>query len=250
MTTINKKILLANGCSYTWGGGLEPFFQKYDDATLNNSLREKLVWPCYLGKMMNRDTVNLGMGCGSNERIVRTTIEWISQQSIETLTNTVAVIQWTEYFRGEYYISETYTDPLKYGHEVYTDNYENISKNWVLINGWGHSVTGKNKKSADRYLRSRIETYSSIQKLFEHIQHCLTLAYIFEKYSIKYCYWSFQGNILSWPPEYFSLIKDLNWIKHNNIVDFDIISKVNPHPSIEGHQQIAKIIYEWFENGK
>lgn len=248
--TINKKILLANGCSFTWGGGLESFFQKDDDDTLNDSIREELVWPHHLGKMLNRDTVNLGMGCGSNERIVRTTIEWISQQSPETLANTVAVIQWTEYFRGEYYIPYCYNDPLNYGHESYKFNFENTPERWVLINCWGHSAGKKDKKIANRTIRNKVETYSDIHKLFEHIQECLTLAYLFEKYNIKYCFWNYQGNISQWPSNFFNLIKDLNWYSYNNLTDFDIISKTDPHPNIDGHIQIAKKLYDWFIDEK
>ena len=248
MKILDKKILLTNGCSYTWGGGLEPFFNLHKNYDLNEKERLKLVWPHHLGLLMNRTPINLGMGCGSNERIVRTTVEWLSSQSLDTLNNTIAVIQWTEYFRSEYYIPKIYNSPFNTQHHGYNHNFENMSDRWVLMNSWGHSATDKNKKIANKVLRSKIETYSNIQKLFEHVQQCLTLAYLFEKYNIKYCFWQYEGNIHFWPQQYFNLIKDLKWLSYENFYDYEIIGEHDPHPSVNGHKQIAKKLHSWFKN--
>jgi len=62
-------ILLVNGCSFTWGGGLD----KQGD-----QVRETSVWSHHLGALMNAEkVVNLAAGCGSNQRIFRTTVDYI-----------------------------------------------------------------------------------------------------------------------------------------------------------------------------
>jgi hypothetical protein len=66
-----KKTLFTNGCSWTWGGSLEEYWETEED-------RLKLVWPHHLGNLLRADNVvNLSLSCGSNQRIVRTTLNWL-----------------------------------------------------------------------------------------------------------------------------------------------------------------------------
>ena len=58
-----SKTLLVNGDSFTFGDGLD------------NPSQE--VWATKLGNKLNMDVVNLGESGGSNQRILRTTTEWI-----------------------------------------------------------------------------------------------------------------------------------------------------------------------------
>ena len=57
------KTLLVNGDSFVFGDGLKN--------TIND------VWATKLGDRLNMDVINLGESGGSNQRILRTTTEWI-----------------------------------------------------------------------------------------------------------------------------------------------------------------------------
>jgi len=85
-------ILLSNGCSWTYGSGLD------------EGIREESVYSALIARTLNRKLVNLSKGCGSNQRILRTTFEWISKQNKSIWDNTLAIIQWTDESRYEYYV--------------------------------------------------------------------------------------------------------------------------------------------------
>ena len=74
--------LVANGCSFTEGYYL-------NDKTM--------AWPSLLGKMLNTDIHNLAVGAGSNDRIFRTSSQYLHlNQDIDFL-----VIGWTGLARSE-----------------------------------------------------------------------------------------------------------------------------------------------------
>ena len=95
------KTLFTNGCSWTAGGG----FDFADTKENTDNLLNNIVWPAQLGKKLGYDkVVNLAEGCGSNQRICRTTFEWVMKQTPETLKNTRIIIQWSCEDRFEYYV--------------------------------------------------------------------------------------------------------------------------------------------------
>ncbi len=230
-------ILFTNGCSWTWGGALEPYFNSDEE-------RLKLVWPHHLGKFINSEkTINLSMGCGSNSRILRTTFDWITEQSPTELAKTVAVIQWTEYSRYEYYIPNNEND-----------SYENIQDRWARIKIG--AVMSKYESStvlpiqANERARTRsnrrLETYTDIEGMYKHIAECDALGALFNRYNIKYYYWNFNNLIYSYPnKEKNYLLQNHKWLD-NGISNWDyerIHRKQDPHPSLTGHKQLAEIIY-------
>jgi len=81
-----SKTLLVNGDSFTFGDGLD------------NPSQE--VWATKLGNKLNMDVVNLGESGGSNQRILRTTTEWILDffyydPTYETAKDLYVVIGWS-----------------------------------------------------------------------------------------------------------------------------------------------------------
>ncbi len=231
------KTLLTNGCSWTWGGGFE---------NLSDNDRLETVWPHHLMHLLEHDTnVNLSMGCGSNQRIVRTTLDWILQQDRETLDNTVAVIQWTEVSRYEYY-SQT-TEPDKNNQW----DWDNNDGDWALVKA-GICIYPPGSRNYhipieelnDSQMRYR--TYSDIEGLYNFITHMAALANIFESYKIKYYYW----NALGVPVKYFpnnlkTYASTFNWINNkHDLWDYERISKEDNHPNVNGHLQLAHYIFE------
>jgi hypothetical protein len=227
-----KKILLANGCSWTAGGGLDRVYAH--PLTL-----ERKLWPHHLKNIMQYDEChNISKGCGSNQRIVRTTFNWLLNETKERLKNTVAVIQWTEMSRYEYY------------HPTSDDPYEDIPRNWAMVKA------GLLISPADplNYLDStlersqrRYETLTEIEMLYNHLQELETLHSLFNEFGVKYYYWNF--NIA------YSLInhrvaefirKRYNWLEHEgkHIWQYERIGDHDPHPSENGHKQLANYIHE------
>ena len=221
-------ILFTNGCSWTWGGGLEPHFNSDEE-------RLQIVWPHHLGNLLNAEQViNMGEGCGSNQRIFRTTFDWLTKQSQETLDNTYAVIQWTDPSRYEYYKDfETYKD------------YDNDPKLWTrakvgcLVNS-EFDYDGASKRND-----SRLETWTSIEGIYSEIMYCESLASLFKKFNVRYGYWCYGNQVFNYPEEYKKFMLDnYTWLDggHCNW-DYERISVRDPHPSVVGHQLIAEIIY-------
>jgi len=170
-----KKTLLANGCSWTAGGGLDNIHNPYK--------LESILWPFQLTRLLEYGNhVNLSVGCGSNQRIVRTTTNWLLKQDSETLRNTIAVIQWTELSRYEYY------------HPTSDNVYEDIERNWAKVK------TGIVISPADplnhydftvERSQRRYELYTDIEGLYTHLTHLETLHSLFNQFGVKYYYWNF-----------------------------------------------------------
>ena len=89
--------LFANGCSFTQG------HKDWGD----NDAPTPWAWPGAMSHMFD-ETVNLGWSGGSNERILRTTLDFFDK--IKDKSEWVAVVQWTDcYSRHELYDEETDT---------------------------------------------------------------------------------------------------------------------------------------------
>lgn len=223
-------ILFTNGCSWSQGSGLKLDNVEQETQRLNS------VWPGQLGKLLEAEyTVNLSMGCGSNSRILRTTFDWISKQTPEDLAKTIAVIQWSDYSRYEYYV------PNKF-----VDRYENLPDHWVRAKA-GHVISyfEDDLKKVFERMESRLSTYTDIEAIYTHIAHCDALGALFKTYNIKYYYWHF-GNLVHEFPKQFSnyLLTNHKWLD-DGIASwkYDRISVLDAHPSLTGHKQLAEIIY-------
>ena len=80
------KTLLVNGDSFVFGDGLK------------NPIND--VWATKLGDRLNMDVINLGESGGSNQRILRTTTEWILDYfyydpTYETAKDLYVIITWS-----------------------------------------------------------------------------------------------------------------------------------------------------------
>lgn len=223
-----KNILFTNGCSWTYGGGLD------SDHPSESELAKK-VWPHHLKINMGfSQHVNLASGCGSNQRIVRTTIDWLTKQDKELLKNTVAVIQWTEWSRYEYYVPKT------------NRPFDDEPNRWALCkvgNCISKAETGDinytNKRNDMRF-----ETYSTLEGYYTHLMHCETLASMFNKFGVKYYYWNFVTPMFALPDNLKSLLLDnYNWLEPLGRHEW-VYERLNndPHPSETGHIQLSEHI--------
>lgn len=223
-----KNILFTNGCSWTYGGGLDT------DHPSESELAKK-VWPHHLRINMGfSQHVNLASGCGSNQRIVRTTIDWLTKQDKELLKNTVAVIQWTEWSRYEYYVPKT------------NRPFDDEPNRWALCKV-GNCIS-KAEAGDTNYTNKRndmrFETYSTLEGYYTHLMQCETLASMFNKFGVKYYYWNFVTPMFALPDNLKSLLLDnYNWLEPLGRHEWDYERLNNdPHPSETGHIQLSEHI--------
>jgi len=103
--------IFANGCSYTFGGGLynlvdETKLVEPNDTSEINQERLSVTWPGVLAKNLKSNSFrNYALSCGSNDRIVRTSLEFYRDllQQGKQVTNWYAIIQFTYSERFEFF---------------------------------------------------------------------------------------------------------------------------------------------------
>ena len=100
--------LFVNGCSYSYGGSIFPLYDEdhrlidFNSKSQINRERLNSVWSHHLGKHLNAQSVtNLGLSSSSNDRIVRSTVEYITNTS--NTDDLFVVIQWSNPDRFEFY---------------------------------------------------------------------------------------------------------------------------------------------------
>lgn len=220
-------ILFTNGCSWTWGGALESYFS-------NNTERLQLLWPHHLGKMLNASKViNLAEGCGSNQRIIRTTFDWFLKE-YKNDEPVLAILQITNPARYEYYV----TDDL--------DDFTNDSGYWTL-NTPSSVIAPKivSYEEAVRYNEVRNSKYTYIEGMYRLVSDCSSLAKLFDMYNVKYHIWPGAFRFPSQYPLVYTnyLEKTCNMWNIDNSWEYDRVSVEDEHPSLSGHKQIAERIY-------
>jgi len=252
-------ILFTNGCCWTWGAGYDFEDDTYTPYVDPNTTRFKITWPYLLGKKLSADEViNLSMGCGSNERIIRTTFDWLCNQTPEHLKETIAIIQWTDGQRFEYYVPKS---PIN----TYERNTENDPFRWRLVAPRFSTVTlpppyyitntTQNKiplpddeKDGTDINQVWIKTNSKQQEMYKDIMCFTSMSDMFKSFGVKHFFWH-----KTYDPDHHAYrsqtIKD--YIKYKlPFIDNDIIFKPEwiaqnkPHPSYEGYKYLANIIYE------
>ena len=110
----NIKYVYSNGCSYTEGCGLDN--------------PEKERYSKFLADKFGAEDINQSEGGGSNQRIFRTTYDWISKNQ-DKLKDTLFVLQLSYTVRNEIWVSRTWRDDYgneshwfgsQFGHDGYT----------------------------------------------------------------------------------------------------------------------------------
>lgn len=223
-------LILANGCSWTDGGGLRPHWKTDDE-------RKNLSWPAHLGRLFNSESINLGIGCGSNDRILRTTYDWIFNTNKEKLKETVAVIQWAEPSRYEFYRPTVFQNKL-----------ENKPERWVrctVNHAVGPIIPTAERKLQDNIVNLYLSNWTDIQAAYKFLFHVEALSSIFNSFGIKYFYWSYINYAEICPDHILERLKIYPWLDHfpQEYWDYERVSEDDQHPNLHGNVQIAEIIF-------
>ena len=261
------KTLFTNGCSWTYGGGLDT----PDTREHITHLQDNIVWPAHVQRLMNFDEkVSLAVGGGSNQRICRTTFDWVTKQTPETLKNTTAVIQWSCVDRYEYYVpknNETYEIepglPEEIHHTILRQSLDNNAfsitdsrtiDRWAKVNPHGlisyyedHCDTNILQDANNRY-----RTYTEQEGLMTWLTHLGFLHDLFNHYEVEHYFWQFSSfikgydqHIQDYMYERFPFLeesRDHQW-KYERIRDV-VAGSNDSHPSEHGHLELAEYIIE------
>lgn len=263
------KTLFVNGCSWTYGGGLD------NSGTKENitNLHDNIVWPAHVKKLMNFDRcVNLAEGCGSNQRICRTTFDWINQQDEETLKNTTVVIQWScedryEYyiptkeeqddFQKRYHVSPMRSEDIWHGQVINDNNYDvlhNLDR-WARVNPHTLISFAENHNNPDviKQGQSRYRTYTDQEGMYTWLFQMGFLYDFLTSKGIECYYWYFNQYVAAMPQEVqdyiynrFPMLEDDTDKTRCHQWEYDRIGGVPPdsHPSQVGHAQLGQYIVD------
>ena len=167
--------LLANGCSFTYG------HQTPRDK--NNQILPpmSIAWPAQLSDKFD-DVTNLSLGGGSNDRIVRTTIDFCESND---MSDYIVIIQWTSQYRKEVY-NKSINDYV--GLTTYIDY-----PNQILNNVPKSSLTmicdlevKNNNKFVDAATQEMLYLWSTTDYKIHLLKNILTLQNYFLKHNIKF----------------------------------------------------------------
>lgn len=157
---LNKKYLVANGCSFTEG----------------HMLGNEGAWPKFLGKKLNLEVYNIGKGGSGNDTITWRTIEFCERYN-DIANNSLFVIQLTECLR----------------YHVYYDNLADIPQEWHVTplcfqRSMEPYTTGNN---ASKWIYKNKEELAFIFtnitfSLYKTFQNIITLTSYFEKNNYPY----------------------------------------------------------------
>jgi len=158
---MSRKYLFTNGDSWTWGQGLQEDQPDH---------KPRGQWPDVVGEELNLDVINISECGSSNERICRTTIEWVCG-NLDKIKDTLFIIGWTVSDRWEWW-----------------DNFENDWTKCYAHHG-GDTLTYRMDKKwwtefYTRFFDIRNGTYKSILQI-------VMLQSFLKQYNCKYLF--FQG---------------------------------------------------------
>ena len=236
--------LYANGCSFTWGGEL--FKRLHDDEgnildennpSETNQRRLNVTWPKHLSELLGcTEFHNHGMGCGSNARIVRKTLDFFVPKIIagEDLSDWVVAIQWSEPSRFEFF--DTITNTWA------------IAKHDVVLFEKNRQYTEQDREDILHYY-----TYNNDKAWGSNFfLQILALGNFLKSNNIKYVFTMIHPSFVNPLTETQLRYCNENFVWHNNdilrcsISDMGVEQcELSPHPSELGHQQIAENLFRF-----
>ena len=113
---MSERVLYSNGCSMCYGSDL--FDDPVTRLCINNDARWRAAWPGRLGQALGFGTViNDGYPGSSNDRIVRTTINWVLQEGHSRVAGgeqVLVVVGWSSPMRREFHIANEWRQLIPY----------------------------------------------------------------------------------------------------------------------------------------
>jgi hypothetical protein len=236
--------LFASGCSFTWGGELIKTLHDEHGAILDehnqsalNKHRLNITWPKHLSDMLGcTEFHNHSMGCGSNARIVRKTLDFFVPKVLagEDMSEWTVAIQWTEPSRFEFFDNESSSWA--------------VAKHDVLIFEKSRSGNEHDKEFINQHYTYHNDTMWG-NTFFAQIS---ALGNFLKIHGIKYVFTMIHEVFVS--PLTETQLKYCNdhFVWYNNEIINSSIDKMkvepcekSSHPSELGHRQIAENLFRF-----
>lgn len=209
------KKIYTNGCSMT----------KFEKVS------EPLQWPNLVRQQLNIDQlINDGYGCGSNQRIFRTTFDFVNSKGFDP-NETLILIQMTYPFRFEF---------------------KEPDGKWAAVNQ-NHSISS-NSEYAEKYRKLKIDSFSHEEEQYEYLQKLFAINALLNTAQVKnYFFMNFylpieDHKILK------MLDKNFEWVVKGSAFDsqFPIYERLigddTGHPGPAGYVTIANWIVKHIKN--
>jgi hypothetical protein len=199
------KTLYTNGCSMT------KFELVPEEQQWPNLVRERLGIP---------SLINDGYGCGSNQRIFRTTYDFVNRKDFDP-TETLIIIQMTYAFRFEFLES---------------------NGTWAAINQ--HHSVAENFLFAEKYRKIKTKSFTEEEEKFEYLQKLLAIDNLLKNAGIKNHFFFNYWMPISDKKIIKRLDKTFRWIvesssAQSHFPEYEHFSDSDPHPSPSGYGTIA-----------
>ena len=251
--------LFANGCSFTFGGGLYNSHELADGGMTpysqneENLQRLQVTWPGVLKEHIGAESVvNYALSGGSNARITRTTLDYFYDllHKGEDLSQYTAVIQWTELARTEFV----------------------IDRHWFYFGPGGAATdigvgeTPQPPCKAEFYVDNYYKTYYKVlqsdqQDVSNFVTQTTALGNFFKTHNVRYVFcmhvdcFLYANKIKKIDQTKSLLNREFNWLNGSMqdsvlthfLSEGDQVSPDDTHPNIHGHQRIAEQLRNYLE---
>ncbi len=232
------KTLFVNGDSFVFGDGLD------------NPSEE--VWAAKLGNKLNMDVVNLGESGGSNQRILRTTTEWILDYFYYDPTHRTAkdlyvVITWSSPDRIELRMDRSMFNQLS--PESHNNDIVNYRKEELETNKlYTPIVPVISKRRDDEFHKYWINNFYDRFGSLESTAHCIYhTQQLLESHGIEYDFCMSFDNFLKEirQVDIWKYVSEEKFIKKSM---WEITDTDNGHPTIKDQDTICDIFYEKYQS--
>ena len=236
------KYLYVNGCSMSDGSCLIPYSDErikilgLNQTNWDIGFDER--WSKLLSDKLGLEEINEARHGGSNDRIVRMTIEWCNNNQ-DKINDTLFVIGWTNYDRFEFW-------------DNYLDRYVQVSNGEQTHNDRDDK---RLRKVVEEYWKER---HNFIQQKNKYVRNIILFQSFFKSNNLFYLFLDAIGNqmYIIKNHKYNSFIDEKNWWNYNESINSfaDLAGYLNSfgidyedgsgHPGIEAHKELSEQLYE------
>ena len=236
------KYLYVNGCSMSDGSCLIPYSDErikilgLNQTNWDIGFDER--WSKLLSDKLGLEEINEARHGGSNDRIVRMTIEWCNNNQ-DKINDTLFVIGWTNYDRFEFW-------------DNYLDRYVQVSNGEPTHNDRDDK---RLRKVVEEYWKER---HNIIQTKNKYVRNIILFQSFFKSNNLFYLFLDAIGNQMDIIKnhKYNSFIDEKNWWNYNESINSfaDLAGYLNSfgidyedgsgHPGIEAHKELSEQLYE------
>ena len=223
---MSKKILLTNGCSWVNGAGLQD--------------RESERWSYHLAKKLNMEDINLSSEGASNDRILRTTIEWLKENK-DKFSDVLVVIGWTQMTRTEFF-NDVVGKWENQNFLSFGDGSEDLRSESFYEGQSKHMLQHTKLSPNDVWWRVYLKYFFSMEQRYNSFFNSILYSQsIFKSFGIDYIYFASFDNELE--KISFQDLIDEKYIIRDNMIMIDF-SDENGHPGIKSHKKWADFLFE------